>query len=107
MKSKAPDLPSQRGDTVRHSIVELLAAGPATARQISAGVGIPEREVGAHLDHIRRSLHRQGGRLEIIPARCHDCAYIFRGRERLSRPGRCPRCRGTSLAEPLFQVCWP
>ena len=102
--SEKPVVPADRKETVRRRILSLLSDRSLTARQISAEVGIPEREVYAHIPHVKRSVARQGGRLEVTPAECRKCGYMFRKRERPDRPGRCPVCRSESISEPLFAV---
>ncbi|HJV65147.1 MAG TPA: transcriptional regulator [Geomonas sp.] len=72
-----------------------------TAREISGRVGIPEKEVLEHLEHIRAALH---GALVVIPAECMGCGFLFRKRERLKGPGKCPVCRSERIAEPSFTV---
>jgi len=104
MKPRTEPVPAPRPETIRRQIIAFLEQGPAGARRISTALGIRERAVYQHLEHVRRSLHRQGQRLVMTPSVCHECGYVFRNRERLDRPGRCPRCRGTSLSEPLFEV---
>ena len=99
-----PLVPAGRKETVRRRIVSLLSDRSLTARQISAEVGIPEREAYAHMPHVKRSVARLGGRLAVTPAECRQCGYVFRKRERPNRPGRCPVCRGESISEPLFAV---
>ncbi len=101
---KKPFVPAQRGETVRQQVVDLLRGSCLTPREISAGVGIPEKEVARHLEHIRRSLQAGDGRLEIEPALCRKCGFAFAKRERLDRPGRCPVCKGESISEPRFSV---
>jgi hypothetical protein len=104
MKARPPAVPVARLATLRREMTELLASAPLTAREISAALGIPERGVCSHLEHIRRSLHRQGRQLQVLPPVCHHCGFDFPGRQRLERPGKCPRCRSQSLAEPRFSV---
>lgn len=104
MRTKLPPVPVARLATLRREMTELLTAGPMSAREISAALGIPERGVCGHLEHIRRSLHRQGRQLEVLPPVCHHCRFAFPGRQRLERPGKCPRCRSQSLSEPRFSV---
>jgi predicted Zn-ribbon and HTH transcriptional regulator len=99
-----PFAPADRKETVRRRILSLLSGRPLTARQISAEVGIPEKEAYEHLPHIKRTVARLGGRLAVTPAECRQCGYLFRKRERPNRPGRCPVCRGESISEPLFAV---
>lgn len=94
--------PPDRKETVRRKILALLAERPLTARQISARVGVPEKEVVAHLPHLQRTAGTLGGRLAVTPAECRKCGYVFRKRERPSRPGRCPLCKGESISEPVF-----
>lgn len=101
---KPPIVPAPRGETVRQRIVDLLRGGPLTSREISAEAGIRGKEVPRHLEHIRKSLQRGEGRLEIEPAGCRSCGFAFSKRERLDRPGRCPVCRGESIAEPRFSI---
>ena len=104
MKAKPPTVPLPQSATLRRQIAELLAGEPLTARDLSALVGIPEKAVYGHLDHLRRTLHRLGRRLQVVPASCRKCGYVFAKRERLQRPGRCPACREQSISEPLFAI---
>jgi transcriptional regulator len=91
-------------ETVRQAIGRLLAAAPHTVLELSALVHRREKEIVAHLEHLARSLRGAGGRLEIDPARCRDCDYVFRDRRRLARPTKCPRCKGQHLTAPVFRV---
>jgi predicted Zn-ribbon and HTH transcriptional regulator len=103
-KVKEPLVPVERLDTIRHRIVSLLLVHPGTARQMSAELRIPEREIYDHLEHIRKTMHTGNQRLVVQPATCEKCGFTFRKRERLKRPGKCPLCRSESIAEPLFVV---
>ncbi len=95
-------VPPDRKATVRRKILALLSGTPLSARQISSRAGIPEKEVVAHLPHLKRTVGKLGKRLAVIPAECKRCGFVFRKRERPNRPGRCPLCRGESISEPLF-----
>ena len=99
-----PRPPVEAVDTVRHRIMAELNEGPLSAREISGRVGIPEKEVAGHLEHIRTSLHRSGRNLEIQPAECAKCGFVFEKRTRLARPSRCPVCRSESVHAPLFSL---
>ena len=99
-----PRPPAEAIDTVRHLIMTELEQGPLTARDISSLVGIPEKEVAGHLEHIRQSLHRTGRSLVVQPAECTKCGFVFEKRERLTRPSRCPLCKSESLHAPLFSL---
>jgi len=101
---KEPYVPVERFDTIRHRIVTLLSEHPNTARQMSAELRIPEREIYDHLEHIRKTMHTGPLRLLVQPATCEKCGFVFRKRERLKRPGKCPICRSESISEPLFSV---
>jgi predicted Zn-ribbon and HTH transcriptional regulator len=96
--------PPDRTVTLRRKILSLLSDRPLTARQISALVGIPEKEVVTHLPHVKKTAGNLGESLAITPAECNGCGYVFRKRERPTRPGRCPVCRSESISEPRFAV---
>ena len=101
---RKPVIPRSALDTVRHDITALLREGPLSARDISVGVHIPEKEVYGHLEHIRRTVHASGDLLEVTPAECHACGFIFAKRERLAPPGKCPVCRHENIFDPLFSI---
>ena len=104
--------PPQRWATVRSDITALLEEGPATAREISGAVGVAEKEVCDHLLHIRRSFHTAGHTTDdgspktfhVTPAECPGCGFIFKKRERLTKPGRCPICHATNVGPPVFSI---
>ncbi len=103
MRRREPEA-SPREATVRSALRAALGAGPRTARELSAAVGVPEKQVAAHLEHLARSLRAAGERLRVEPARCGDCGFRFRKRDRLSRPSRCPVCRGERVEAPRFAI---
>jgi hypothetical protein len=75
-----------------------------SAKEISAIVGIPEKAVYSHLEHIKRTLHAEGHTLIVRPSECKRCGFVFRKRERFTKPGKCPACKGTSIEEPMFRI---
>lgn len=90
--------------TQREQIHLALREGFATARDLSKRVGIPERDVAWHLEHLQRSARRRGERLEIEESRCLACDFAFPGRRRFTRPSRCPECGSTRLTLPRFRI---
>ncbi|HEX9079131.1 MAG TPA: transcriptional regulator [Desulfuromonadaceae bacterium] len=103
-KPLKPAVPRPALDTVRHAVAELIRDQPLSAREISARAHITEKEVYDHLDHIRHSIHAGGGWLEVTPAECRACGFVFAKRDRLTPPGRCPVCRHEAIFEPLFAI---
>jgi predicted Zn-ribbon and HTH transcriptional regulator len=101
---KPTPIPAPRGETVRAAIAAELRREALTARELSERIHIAEREVAGHLEHLARSARAQGERLEITPARCLGCDFQFEGRDRLTRPGRCPQCRATRITPPRFML---
>ena len=91
-------------ETIRQQMMDLLNKEEMTAIELSQGLGIREKEVYEHLPHIARSLAAQGKKLVIRPSRCLKCAYVFEDRKRFTSPGRCPRCRGTHLRVPAYEI---
>ena len=96
--------PAERSETLRTAITsELRSLGrPASAKEISGRVGLSEKEVMGHLAHIRRSGRPREESLTVTPAVCKACGFVFRKRERLTKPTRCPVCKGERITEPLF-----
>lgn len=96
--------PAPRDETLREALRRALRAGPATARDLSAEIGVREKDVADHLAHLARSLAHRGERLVVEPATCVACGHAFTGRTRLTRPGACPECRSTRIDPPVFRV---
>ena len=66
-------------------------------------LGLKRGDVEDDLRHAIRSARAAGHRVAILPARCRTCGFTF-GEERLSKPGKCPACRGTRLYEAQIRV---
>ncbi|MGH7268258.1 MAG: transcriptional regulator [Candidatus Rokuibacteriota bacterium] len=103
-RRSTPPPPPESQATVRAALRHALRAGPRTAHELSARVRIAEKQVAGHLEHLARSLRAGGERLRVEPARCLDCGFVFRKRDRLSRPSRCPVCRSERLDGPRFSI---
>lgn len=101
---RRPPVPRESLETARQAIAGLLSGTPLSAHDLSGRAGIPEKEVCGHLNHIRRTIGKGRPRLIVTPAECRTCGFVFRKRERLERPGRCPVCKGESISAPLFSM---
>ena len=97
-------LERSREQTLRRQIMALLQEQEMGARELSQALSISEKEVYGHLDHIARSLASRGHKLRVRQPRCRHCGFVFEDRQRLTRPGRCPSCKGGHLEAPRFQV---
>ena len=102
--SRKPPVPRERSETLRKSLLEELGRGPFTARELSTRVGLGEKEVAPHLEHLERSLRGRGEQLVITPAKCLGCGHEFTDRRALTKPSRCPNCRSERIAPPQFKV---
>jgi predicted Zn-ribbon and HTH transcriptional regulator len=90
--------------TLRQRMTELLREQEADALELSQALGVAEKEVYVHLGHIQRSAAATGAELVVAPSECLACGYVFGDRKRLTRPGRCPRCRHTRVSRPAFRI---
>ena len=90
--------------TTRKQIISLLKNHEMNARGISKALGIQEKEVCDHLEHIRRSIKTQKKKLIIHPFHCLICDYVFKDRKRLSRPGRCPQCKQGHIEAATYKI---
>jgi predicted Zn-ribbon and HTH transcriptional regulator len=103
-RSREPSIPEERSETVRREIAAVLKGSALSAKEISAQVRLSEKEVYDHLEHIRRTLNKKDCRFIVQPAECIKCGFVFRKREKLKKPGRCPVCKGELIQEQLFNI---
>jgi predicted Zn-ribbon and HTH transcriptional regulator len=89
---------------VRREIIALLREREMDARELSQALGLKEKEITEHLVHVQRSVKASRSRFIVTPSRCLLCGYGFVDRRRLTRPGRCPKCKGTHLQSPSFRI---
>ncbi len=96
-------LPRER--TPRRRIIELLTGSRLSSHQLAQRLGIPERQVEEHLVHVVKTLARDPVLQFVLePASCPECGFVFRGRTKLTRPGRCPVCRSEGMSAPRFGI---
>ncbi|MGD0887106.1 MAG: transcriptional regulator [Thermodesulfovibrionales bacterium] len=105
-KPREPVIPRERHETLRKEIIAILVGRTLSVKEISAEVRVSEKEVYEHLEHIRRT-QKRGHDLVITPAECRKCGFVFKKREKLQKPGRCPLCRNESIQEPVFSIQEP
>ena len=103
-KFKEPFVPVERQETIRQKIISLLDGRTLSARDISIDVGVSEKEVYEHLEHIQRTINKRERNFIVTPAVCKKCGFVFRKRDRLNKPGKCPICRNEVIQEPFFSV---
>ena len=103
-KPKKPFIPVERQVSVRKEIISVLEGQILSAKEISALVKVSEKEVYSHLEHIQKTINKRKQNLNITPAECRKCGFVFSKRDRLKKPGKCPICHGEFIQEPLFTV---
>jgi transcriptional regulator len=87
----------------RRHIIDLLTSEPRSASSLARELGMTRGDIADDLEHAIRSARAQGHRVEVLPARCKSCDFVF-GADKLVKPSRCPACKGTRLYEPMLRV---
>lgn len=103
-KPKGPFIPAERHATIRQQIMGILSEGTFSAKELSAEVKASEKDVYAHLEHIRKTADKKDHHFLVTPAECKKCGFVFSKREKLKKPGKCPSCKGESIQEPIFSI---
>ena len=88
--------------TLRRHLRDVLAT-PRSASSLARELGLKRGDVEEDLRHAIRSARAAGDRIVIIPAKCKQCGFVF-DEEKLSKPGKCPECRGTRIFEPQIAI---
>lgn len=94
---------SFRDKTIRQDM-RMQLDGPVSVKDLSARFGMSFNEVVDHLDHIIQSAKQEGFKLVIDPALCEKCEYLFEDRSKLTKPSRCPKCKGERILHPTFYL---
>jgi transcriptional regulator len=89
--------------TRRRELIGLLSREPRSVSSIAREMGLGRGDVEEDLRHALRSAAAQGHRVTVLPARCKDCGFVF-DEQRLTKPGRCPSCKGSRLFEPQIRL---
>ena len=89
--------------TFRRDLMKVLTAQPRSVSSIARELGLARRDVEDDFRHLIRSARAAGHRITIEPARCRSCGFTF-GEDKLSKPGKCPMCRGTRLYEAQVSI---
>jgi len=87
----------------RKHLIDLLSYEPRSISSLAREWGASRSDVEDDLRHAIRTARAQGHHVRVIPARCKSCDFVF-DEEKLSKPSRCPACRGTRLFEPMLQI---
>jgi predicted Zn-ribbon and HTH transcriptional regulator len=89
--------------TFRKDLLKMLSAQPRSVSSLARELGLRRGDVENDLRHMIRSARAAGHAVAIEPARCKTCGFRF-GEEKLSKPGKCPQCRGTRIFEAQISV---
>jgi len=95
--------PHNRAVTFRRHLIDLLSTEPRSISSLAREMGANRGDMEADLQHALRSARSAGHRIEVIPARCKNCDFVFAS-DKLTKPGRCPACKGTRLFEPMIRI---
>ena len=87
----------------RKHLLDVLSREPRTASSLARELGVDRRDMENDLQHLIRSAKAAGHRVIVEPARCKSCGFVFT-EEKLSKPGKCPECRGSRIFEPLIRI---
>ena len=87
---------------MRRRLREVLTL-PRTTSWLARELGMRRADVEEDLRHAIVSARAAGESVVIEPAKCKACGFLF-DTDRMSKPGKCPACRGTRIFEPLVSI---
>jgi len=89
--------------TVRKELLERIAGEARSVSSLARELGLKRGDAEDELRHVLRSAEAAGYLVDILPAGCRSCGFTFDTRK-LSKPGKCPKCRGSRIFEPQIRL---
>ena len=89
--------------TARTALRERLGMGPRTASSLARELGVGRHDIEDELRHVLRSAASAGEVVDIEPAHCKKCGFVF-DISRLAKPSKCPSCGGSRIYEALISI---
>ena len=90
----------------RKDLIPLLLYNPMAVADLATLCGVPMKAINDDLRHLIKSLKHSEYDVKVHPAACRKCAFVFSA-GKLTRPGKCPQCRGTWIEAPLIEILGP
>ena len=87
----------------RKHLIDLLSLEPRSISSLARELGAKRSDLEDDLRHAIRTARAQGHQIRVIPARCKSCDFLF-DEDKLSKPSRCPACKGMRLFEPMLRI---
>jgi RNA 3'-terminal phosphate cyclase (ATP) len=91
------------GAMFRRDLIDILTARPISLHELALLLDERPRNLEDDLEHLFRSLRNDPLSPMITPASCRKCGFRF-DEHKLHKPGKCPRCKGTWINEPLISL---
>ena len=91
--------------TRREQIIDLLTKNENTTLQELADLTKSSvKTVASDIDSVRKTIKYDKKRIEVKPAVCLGCNYVFYGRGRVSDPHKCPECHSERISPQEFRI---
>ena len=88
--------------TRRQQIIEILQQNKQSAQQLANYFQTTVKDILEDLNHIEKSIKPK--KLKTEPAYCKKCSFVFKEREKVSKPSKCPRCRSEWIEAQMFFI---
>jgi predicted Zn-ribbon and HTH transcriptional regulator len=91
--------------TRREQIVDLLTKTEnMTLQELADITKSSVKTVAMDMDSVRKTIKYDNKRIEVKPAMCLNCNYVFYGRGRVSDPHKCPECHSERISPQIFRI---
>ena len=90
--------------TRREQMIKMLEEHSMSIKEIADVLNLPVKTVTQDLDSVRKTIRSESKQIEVQPAKCKACNYIFIGRTRISDPHKCPKCHSERIEPQNFRI---
>lgn len=81
----------------------MLRDHPVSIHELAMILGLPPQDVKDDVQHLIKSLRNMPYCAVVIPATCRKCGFAFH-KDKLHKPGKCPKCNSTWTSEPMISI---
>jgi predicted Zn-ribbon and HTH transcriptional regulator len=91
--------------TRRELMIDLLSKNEnMTLQELADITKTSVKTVAEDLDSVRKTIKYDKKRIEVQPASCLGCNYLFTRRGRISDPHKCPECHSERISPQKFRI---